>query len=70
MESEGSPGQQLVTGDLVLEGCHQAGGLRVTDAAGVFRQWLFLGITFRPREQSQPLVGHKRHDVAVALDGL
>ena len=69
VEVEGLTGHEDLPGQLVVPQPEQAGDLLRSDARGIFRQKTLLRDGVESAEQSEPFVGHERHDVALAFDG-
>ena len=61
--------QRLVAAHRAVPGAEQGAGVFRRDARGVLAEIALLRDAVESAEQPQPLVGHQRHHVALALDG-
>jgi len=68
VEVERGPGEEIGPREVGVPGGQEPERPRVVQAVGVLGQEALLGADVEPREQTQPLVGHERHDIALALD--
>src|ERR1700752_1905085 len=68
VEIERRTSQHGLPGQLTMPQRQQPGDLLRGDARGIFRQIALLGHGVEPAEQRQTVIGHQRHDVALALD--